>query len=389
MKFKPKINVLNTKSLKVGVEVKRTFHKRIYETKLPKAKKSKKSLFKQTFSKSAKNFYFPDTKDRRQFCTTKVSFRKTKDLHLKNLIYIQKEGKALDGTKPILYGSDTEGEYKSKMDEQSWRIILSPKNNDVPLELLARKFIEKLERDKGYKLSWVAANHYDTNHHHVHILINGKDKHGKRVNFLPKEYVKEVMRNHARDLCTSFVGGRSDDDITKEYEECIEKQSLTILDKRIKKYIDENNLLNKNYLNDRYANIINDRLDYLEKNNLCKWSKKNLNFSFTDGWDEKLKTYGKYDTYLDAFNKSGAEEKDFYLHDLKKENSIEGKIIGKYTMQKDSNNFALVIQTKENKVAYVPLPFYPKNCFIGDTIKIEKNEKNRANIKNFTRKNFN
>lgn len=56
-----------------------------------------------------------------------------------------------------------------------------------------------------------------------------------------------------------------------------------------------------------------------------------------------------------------------------------------YTMQKDSNNFAVVLKTREGKGLYVPLNFYPEGCFTGDDIKIETRNK-KTYINNFNRR---
>jgi len=37
-----------------------------------------------------------------------------------------------------------------------------------------RDLMSKLEGDLGTKLDWVAVNHFNTGHPHVHVIINGR-----------------------------------------------------------------------------------------------------------------------------------------------------------------------------------------------------------------------
>ena len=320
-----------------------------------------------------------------QNCSVISKYRNDKTGNLKNLEYIQKEGKALNGEKPELYGSEiNEEEYKKKSVDKNWRIIISPQQNNIDLNTLTKSFIEKLEFETGYKFTWIAANHYDTDNFHTHLLINGIDKNGRDVRFLPREKVSQMFRQYAQTICTQMVGYRTPRDIDEDYNRMERKNYLTKLDKTLVPYI-TNNTLNRGYLKSKhYVNLTN-RLKYLQEIGLCEYKKEIGTYTFKNGWIEQLRLLGKYNTFYEGFKYVDCTADKYSLHDPKKDGPVTGKIKKIFTMQKNSNNFAVVLETKEGRGVYVPLNFYPENCHDGDNIKIEV-KNNRAYINNFNRK---
>ncbi len=314
-----------------------------------------------------------------QKCITRMSFRSQSGLHQKNLDYIQKEGKSIDGKKPVLYGSDSEEDYKEMMIDKNWRIIISPESNDIDLTVLTREFVKRLENYSGYKFTWVAANHYDTNNHHTHLLINGIDKTGKDVNFLPKGSYPKICSNIAKQLCTQMLGYKTKEQIQKEKAKSATASRVTGLDRKLERYISSNRM-NKDYMNDRDAVLLNTRLEFLKSLELCSFDKKTHCFYFKEGWIEELKKLGKYNMYYDGFKYADCPRDKYTLHSISENGDIEGEVLHKYIRQKDSNNFALIIKKEDGSVGFVPLSFYPTNCRVGDNVKIVmKNQKTYIN----------
>lgn len=63
------------------------------------------------------------------------------------------------------------------------RLMLSPSAGQHPddLHALTRHVMGELERDKGQALHWVAVEHRNTAHPHVHILLCGGGERGDAV----------------------------------------------------------------------------------------------------------------------------------------------------------------------------------------------------------------
>ena len=55
------------------------------------------------------------------------------------------------------------------------RLMLSPPQDQRPEDLadFTRRVMAELERDKGQRLHWVAVEHHNTEHPHVHIVLAG------------------------------------------------------------------------------------------------------------------------------------------------------------------------------------------------------------------------
>lgn len=339
------------------------------ESKLGNRKRgTKQTSLKTAMPKKRKGSSLSSKKNtNKQLCTAIVKFRKEKTLHKKNLDYIQKEGKGLNEGEPTLYGSEENLQtYEQNIDDVSWRIILSPENQEVNLDTLTKDFISSLEKTTGFKFSWIAANHYDTEHKHTHILINGKDKLGKKIIFQPKELIKTQMREYAQNICTTLVGERTETQIEKYKEQNISKDRYTDLDKEIEKKMINSKIYTTNLLTER----LQKRIAHLAKLNLCTFNETEKTYTFEKGWQESLKVYGKYNSFLEGLKIAQVHPSLYELKNLQSNEKVSGIVLKKFTLQ-NSNNFAVVLKEKDGKIKYVPLGFYPK-CQNGDHIQIKK-----------------
>ena len=94
--------------------------------------------------------------------------------------YIIQKTKSSVIDKPEAFGTE-ENVYKENINERSFKWIVSPENQNIDLNYYAQKIIKRMELLTGYKFYWRAAIHKDTDHKHLHICINGKDKNGKEI----------------------------------------------------------------------------------------------------------------------------------------------------------------------------------------------------------------
>src|SRR5258707_7259343 len=94
-------------------------------------------------------------------------------------------------------------------DERLFKIIVSPEFGDrLNLQQHTRELMKRIERDLGTQLEWVAAVHHNTEHPHVHIAVRGIDDKGMPLR-LPREYIREGMRERAEEIATEALGYRS------------------------------------------------------------------------------------------------------------------------------------------------------------------------------------
>jgi type IV secretory pathway VirD2 relaxase len=94
---------------------------------------------------------------------------------------------------------------ESRHDPRSWTIILAPEHgNRLDIQAFTQRFMEQVETDTGLNLDYVAAVHTNTDHHHSHTLIRGRDQDGE-VFRLAKEYIRSGFRARAMELQASWL----------------------------------------------------------------------------------------------------------------------------------------------------------------------------------------
>jgi hypothetical protein len=294
-------------------------------------------------------------------------FRRSKKLHAKNFHYIQKEGKGRDGEFPSLFGF-VDG-YESRMDELNFRTIISPENQNVDLQVLTKEFIRRLNQQTCLNLDWVAAEHFDTKHRHVHILINGKDRYGKPVMFNPS-FMKEKMRDIARNITTEMNGERSQYEIDQALRNSCVKNRYTNIDRIINRSIVDFSISRYEASGLENGSLLCRRLNHLVSLNLCAYDKTTAMYKLKPEWESELKLYGKYSNYLTGLHESGVHSAQYGIHHLEKEGSIKGRVLTWFYMQQGSNEHAVVVQKEDGSVRYVPLPVAPEKLFEGENIYI-------------------
>jgi type IV secretory pathway VirD2 relaxase len=156
--------------------------------------------------------------------------------------YLARESAAFENDlKPVGFSRENAGvdiagklqSWQTAGDQQFWKLIVSPEFGDrVDLTRLTRELIKQMEKDLGTELEWVAAEHHNTEHPHVHVVIRGVRDSGEVLR-LSREYVQQGIRGIAADLCTRQLGYRTTlDGVEAESREIAEKR-LTSIDKRL------------------------------------------------------------------------------------------------------------------------------------------------------------
>jgi hypothetical protein len=97
-------------------------------------------------------------------------------------------------------------------DERLFKVIVSPEFAErLNLQQFTRELMNKMERDLGTRLDWVAAVHDNTEHPHVHIAVRGVDGKGGPLR-LPRDYIRSGLRGRAEEIATDCLGYRSPED---------------------------------------------------------------------------------------------------------------------------------------------------------------------------------
>lgn len=157
-----------------------------------------------------------------------------------HLSYLRREGVTRDGEKARLFGPATEDAdgaafaARTEDDRHHFRFIVSP---DDALEMadvksFTRDLALQMEKDLGTQLDWVAVDHWNTEHPHVHLIVRGVRDDGEDL-VISRDYIKEGMRDRARDLINQELGPRTDLDIRRSLESQIHSERWTQLDRQL------------------------------------------------------------------------------------------------------------------------------------------------------------
>ncbi len=157
-----------------------------------------------------------------------------------HLNYLRREGVTRDGEKARLFGPGTEnadaGAFAERCqdDRHHFRFIVSPDDavEMTDLKSFTRNLVGQMEKDLGTRLDWVAVDHWNTEHPHVHLIVRGVRDDGQDL-VISRDYIKEGMRDRARDLITQELGPRTDLDIRRTLERQIESERWTQLDRQL------------------------------------------------------------------------------------------------------------------------------------------------------------
>jgi type IV secretory pathway VirD2 relaxase len=155
-----------------------------------------------------------------------------------HLAYIERDGAEKDGSPAVLYGPDgpvprARFEQPRIGESHQFRFMVSPEDgNALDLEKYVRELMQRVERELGRKLEWAAANHYDTEHPHAHVVVRGVDLEGRRVR-MSRQYISHGMRETAQGLANEFLGPRLESEIQRTREKEVIQERLTSLDREL------------------------------------------------------------------------------------------------------------------------------------------------------------
>ncbi|RWB72382.1 MAG: DUF3363 domain-containing protein [Mesorhizobium sp.] len=157
-----------------------------------------------------------------------------------HLNYLRREGVTREGEKARLFGPGREEAdgaafaARAADDRHHFRFIVSPDDalDMADLRSFTRDLTLQMEKDLGTRLDWVAVDHWNTQHPHVHLIVRGVREDGEDL-VISRDYVKEGMRDRARDLITQELGPRTDRDIRRSLESQVQSERWTQLDRQL------------------------------------------------------------------------------------------------------------------------------------------------------------
>ena len=128
-----------------------------------------------------------------------------------------------------LHGWQTAG------DAHVFKVILSPEFGErLDLKRHTRELVAQMEKDLHTGLEWVAVEHFNTDHPHVHLLLRGVDDQGATLRIGPG-YIKAGMRNRAQEAATNQLGWRTVEDRREAAQRQVMQHRFTDIDRSLQR----------------------------------------------------------------------------------------------------------------------------------------------------------
>ena len=163
--------------------------------------------------------------------------------------YLKRDGVTRDGSPGKLFdaaGDDADGRAfaeRCEGDRHHFRLIVSPDDAGELSSLrgFTRELMDQASRDLGTRLDWVAVDHWNTEHPHIHILVRGRADDGSDL-VISRDYIGSGLRARAGDLITRELGPRSELEVRRGLEAEVTAERWTRLDRALAREADENGL---------------------------------------------------------------------------------------------------------------------------------------------------
>jgi type IV secretory pathway VirD2 relaxase len=157
-----------------------------------------------------------------------------------HVAYLQRDGVTRGGEPGQLFDAERDGVDGARFaercedDRHHFRFIVSPDDARelADLRQYTRDLMDQAARDLGTKLDWVAVDHWNTEHPHVHVLVRGQTEAGDDL-VISRDYISHGMRDRAGALVTQELGPRTDREVRHDLQNQVEAERWTKLDRAL------------------------------------------------------------------------------------------------------------------------------------------------------------
>jgi len=305
-----------------------------------------------------------------------------------HLRYIQRDGTSRDGERGQLYSATedrADGDAfveRGKEDRHQFRFIVSPEDGADLTDLTAhtRDLMKQIEADLGTKLDWVAVNHYNTGHPHVHVIVRGKDDLGENL-VINGDYLANGIRERASELTTLELGPATEIEQSRKLSAEIDQDRFTRIDRAMSEEADDR-FLDLRHEPDEPRRQFNRtlrlrRLAKLEKMGLATEHAPGV-WELGERMEPTLRAMGERGDIIRNMHKAlkaDGLERDpltFQIHDGPPETPIVGRVVDKYLSDELGENLTVMVDGIDGRTHHVASidPARVEDARIGSIVEI-------------------
>ncbi|NTG25912.1 relaxase/mobilization nuclease and DUF3363 domain-containing protein [Agrobacterium rhizogenes] len=286
-----------------------------------------------------------------------------------HLRYIQRDGTSRDGERGQLYSATEDRADGTTFvelgadDRHQFRFIVSPEDGADLSDLTAytRDLMAQVETDLGTKLDWVAVNHHNTGHPHVHVIVRGKDELGENL-VINGDYLANGIRERASELTTLELGPVTEMEQTRKLSAEIDQDRFTRIDRAMTEEADERFLDLRHEPADAKRQFNRTlrlrRLAKLEKMGLATEHAPGV-WELSERMEPALRELGERGDIIRNMHKAlkaDGMERDpmtFQIHDAAPETPITGRVVDKYLTDELGENLTVVVDGIDGRTHHV------------------------------------
>lgn len=286
-----------------------------------------------------------------------------------HLRYVQREGVTRDGERGKLYSANldrTDSKTfldKAEGDRHQFRFIVAPEDGIEygDLKTFTRNLMSRMEKDLGTHLDWVAADHYNTGHPHVHIIVRGKDALGKDL-IIARDYMTVGIRERAAQQVSLDLGPRSDNEIREQFRAEMTAERLTSLDKQLLSMEDTERVLSPFIKDHAQQTLLMGRLRHLERMGLAVEGKRGK-WQLEPGIEDTLRRMGERGDIIKTLHREMTERNvvhspcDYNIYDPTYEHTkpLTGRVIARGLADEHNDRHYLIVDTMDGQAVYVDI----------------------------------
>lgn len=287
--------------------------------------------------------------------------------------YLKREGVTRDGEKARMFDSQSDSAddkafaERCRDDRHHFRFIVSPEEATQMIDLKAftRDLVADMERDLGTQLDWIAAEHWNTDNPHVHILIRGKADDGLDL-LISSDYSIHGLRARAQELVTLELGPKSEREILSALEQDVTTEGWTRLDRAIVRQANEFGIIDLRPSPTDQTDPEMRRLMIGRLQRLGRWG-----LATPDGaarWvvaeeaEQALRDLGRRRATVTIMHRALAQQgidrpiPDYVIHGPQDRPEVTGRLVGKGLHDELTSEAYGVIDGVDGRVHYIRLP---------------------------------
>nr|WP_301274200.1 DUF3363 domain-containing protein [Acetobacter senegalensis] len=281
-----------------------------------------------------------------------------------HLNYIQRDGTSREGQRGQLYGPEADradGDAfleRGHDDRHQFRFIVSPEDAEQMQDMSAftRDLMKQMETDLGTKLDWVAVNHFNTGHPHVHIVINGRDDHRDDL-VINGDYITQGLRERATELVTLELGPETVLEQRRKLENMVGQDRFTRIDRQLLALAEDGPIDMRGEQGGDHV-LRQRRLAKLERMGLASQTEPGV-WTLAPETEKTLRELGERGDIIRAMNRAMREQGRapdpglFVFHGPASRDTVEGRILDRHLSDELGEQIGLVIDGVDGRTHHV------------------------------------